>query len=107
MEKKKKRKYQISNIEPEEANLSARPNKSEMKREADKIRKLGEQLAKLTPNQRKKMDFDSELEDALIFSQKLGDKSEAYRRQIQFISKLLRELDSDDIRLQLENLHHK
>ncbi len=101
---KKKQKFRGGTEVAEDAPTS-RPNKSEMKRENEKIRQLGEQLATLTPKQRKKLTLDPELEAALIFSQQLGDKSEAHRRQIQFISKLLRELDFDDLRLQLENLH--
>ncbi|MGQ8365444.1 ribosome biogenesis factor YjgA [Glaciecola sp. 1036] len=80
-------------------------SKTQLKKEADDLKKLGLALLELGPNQRKTMPVDDELEDALVLASKINRKKDGFRRQIQFIGKLLRQRDVEPIALALEKLN--
>jgi Uncharacterized protein conserved in bacteria len=82
------------------------PSKSAKKRDMLALQALGEALAQLTDKQFKRIEFsDSDLKDALIFYRSQPPKQhEARRRQMQFIGKLMRRLETDDLRQQLERV---
>jgi len=66
-------------------------SKSQVKREMQYLRDLGEELVDLPLVSLKKFNFAESLHDSIILAQ--GLKREALRRQIQHIGKLLREED--------------
>lgn len=70
-------------------------SKSEIKRDAETLKQLGIELTKLSRNQLDKIPLDDDLLDSVILAQKI--KKGAYRRQIQWIGKLLRHRDTGPI----------
>lgn len=65
------------------------PSRSAKKRESAAIQKLGEELAKLKPEEREAIGLSADLLEALAMSDKIRDR-EAARRQRQYIGKIMR-----------------
>ncbi|NBI13498.1 ribosome-associated protein [[Haemophilus] felis] len=80
-------------------------SKSEIKRDAEALKKLGEQLVNLTKPQLAKIPLDESLLEAVELAQRL--QKEARRRQLQYIGKLLRNIDVEPIQESLEKLENK
>lgn len=80
-------------------------SKSEIKRDAEALKKLGVELIKLTKNELDKINLDDDLRYAIELAQKI--KKEGYRRQIQYIGKLLRSRDEEAIQQDLDKLKNK
>ena len=72
-------------------------SKSQKKREMHSLQELGERLAGLSEEQRKKIDLPEELREALSFAGKMTSHG-AKRRQMQLIGRLMRETDTEPIR---------
>lgn len=80
-------------------------SKSEIKRDAEQLKKLGAALIELSPQNLAKIPLDETLKDAIELAQRL--KMEAKRRQIQYIGKLLRGLDPEPIQEALDKIENK
>lgn len=80
-------------------------SKSEIKRDAEALKKLGEQLINLTKAQLTRVPLDESLLEAIELAQRL--QKEARRRQLQYIGKLLRNMDTGAIQEALEKLENK
>ncbi|QIZ77901.1 ribosome biogenesis factor YjgA [Ferrimonas lipolytica] len=72
-------------------------SKSQLKRDAEQIQKIGEELLALNPGQLAKVPLDEDLIAALELAHKIRNKNEAYRRQRQYIGKLMRSRDIEPI----------
>ncbi|MEE4378970.1 MAG: ribosome biogenesis factor YjgA [Candidatus Competibacteraceae bacterium] len=79
------------------------PSKSQLKREATALQKLGEQLTTLTPVQLEKIPLPVELREAIHAAQQMR-RHGARRRQLQFIGKLMRRIDTEPIQLAVDGL---
>jgi len=91
------------NVEPEEELIS----KSELKRQSKDLQKLGEALVNLTPAHFATIPLDEELQESLNIARLINKKKDGYRRQLQFIGKLLRHRDNADIEAALAKLTHQ
>ena len=80
-------------------------SKSEIKRDAEDLKQLGEKLVNLTKAKLTKVPLDDSLKDAIELAQRL--QKEARRRQLQYIGKLLRSIDAEPIREALEKIENK
>lgn len=80
-------------------------SKSEIKRDAEALKKLGVELVQLSKNELVKIPLDEDLVYAIELAQKI--KKEGYRRQIQFIGKLLRNRDIEPINQALDKLKNR
>ncbi|MDU6258188.1 MAG: ribosome biogenesis factor YjgA [Haemophilus parainfluenzae] len=80
-------------------------SKSEIKRDAEDLKQLGEKLVNLTKANLTKVPLDDSLKDAIELAQRL--QKEARRRQLQYIGKLLRSIDAEHIREALEKIENK
>ena len=80
-------------------------SKSEIKRDAEELKKLGIELVNLSKNEIVKIPLDEDLLYAIELAQKI--KKEGYRRQIQYIGKLLRSRDIEPITLALNKLKNR
>lgn len=80
-------------------------SKSEIKRDAEDLKQLGEKLVNLTKANLTKVPLDDSLKDAIELAQRL--QKEACRRQLQYIGKLLRSIDAEPIREALEKIENK
>lgn len=80
-------------------------SKSEIKRDAEALKKLGVELVQLSSNELAKIPLDDSLLHAIELAQKI--KKEGYRRQIQYIGKLLRSRDIEPINQALDKLKNR
>ena len=80
-------------------------SKSEIKRDAEELKQLGEKLVNLTKANLTKMPLDDSLLDAVELAQRL--QKEARRRQLQYIGKLLRGMNVEPIREALAKIENK
>ena len=78
-----------------------RPSKTELKQESIDLQLLGETLTTLSNDQLDQLDLPELMRDALDELSRVG-KHEATRRHMQYIGKLMRDIDPAPIRAQLD-----
>ncbi len=81
-------------------------SKSQVKRECDALRKLGEQLLNLQQSELDKIELPEALANAINEGRKLSARG-AIKRQRQYIGKLMRNVDSESIEKQLAVIKHQ
>jgi len=79
-------------------------SKTAIKREMTALQKLGEELVNLPAAKLEKISLPEDLEEAVMLARRLKNR-EGKRRQLQYIGKLMRVIDSDSIRESLESFH--
>lgn len=80
-----------------------RPSKSQRKRDMHALQALGEELAALPPHRLASVPLDERLREAIEAAQRIKSH-EARRRQMQFVGKLMRDVDPLPIRHALDLL---
>jgi len=80
-------------------------SKSQRKREVEALQNIGEKLIKLKPAQLDKLDLPERLRQAIGNAQQIRSRS-ALRRQRQYIGRIMREHDGEDITQRLMKLLH-
>ena len=80
-------------------------SKSEIKRDAEVLKKLGAELVALSKTQLERIPLDEQLLEAILLAQKI--KREGLRRQLQLIGKLLRARDPEPITTALDKLKNR
>jgi len=81
-----------------------RPSKSELKRRVEALQKAGESLIDLPTAQLAKMPLPDDLLVAVKEAAKIRNKHAAFKRQRQYIGKLMREIDAEPILEALSDL---
>lgn len=81
-----------------------RPSKSERKRAMQDLQKVGARLVELNATQLAQIELPEPLAEAILEAQRIGD-FEGRRRQLQYIGKLMREVDPAPILAKLEQWH--
>ena len=81
-------------------------SKSQVKRECDALRKLGEDLLNLQQSELDKIQLPEALANAINEGRKLSARG-ALKRQRQYIGKLMRNVDSESIERQLAVIKHQ
>lgn len=81
-------------------------SKSQKKREMAERQKVGTDLIELSDAQLKSMPLDDELRDAILLARKIRTKHEGYRRQLQFIGKLMRSRNIEPIEQALSDIRN-
>jgi len=79
------------------------PSKSQLKRDAQAMTKLGEQLVSLEEKQLRQFSLPENIFDAVIAARKIRQHG-ARKRQLMFLGKLLRQIDTSEINIHLESL---
>jgi ribosome-associated protein len=79
------------------------PSKSQRKREVTALQELGEALVGLTKAQLARMALPARLQEAVAAAQAIVSRS-ARRRQLQYIGRLMREVDPEPIRTALDEI---
>lgn len=77
-------------------------SKSEIKRDAEELKRLGAEIVDLGKNALDKIPLDADLRAAIELAQRI--KMEGRRRQLQLIGKMLRQRDVEPIRQALDKL---
>jgi ribosome-associated protein len=81
-----------------------RPSKSQRKREVSALQVIGVELVALNADQLAQIRLPERLLEAILAAQRIRD-FEGRRRQLQYIGKLMREVDPAPIRAKLEQWH--
>ena len=79
-------------------------SKTQRKREMQDLQTVGEELTRLTKEQLARIDLPEELREAVLAARGFT-KHEARRRQLQYIGKIMRNIDVGPIAAQLAALH--
>ena len=79
-------------------------SKSQLKREAEEKRKLAVKLVDLTEANLAKIPLEDALLEAVHTARKINRKKDGFRRQLQFLGKLMREIDTQPIESALDRL---
>ncbi|EWH10655.1 hypothetical protein DS2_07478 [Catenovulum agarivorans DS-2] len=83
-------------------------SKSELKRDAIMHLELGEKLINLSPANLEKIPMDAELSEAVHLAVKIRNKHGAFKRQVNYVGKLLRSRELEPINIaiaKVENQH--
>ena len=75
--------------------------------ESEDAQKLGVRLIALSKSQLDRMGLDEFLYDAVLHSKNIKTKTEAYRRHLQYIGKLMRGFDHEPIEAALDKILNK
>ena len=79
------------------------PSKSQLKREMTALQELGEKLVELSRERLAKIDMPERLRDAILDARRIT-KHEARRRQMQYIGKIMRDVDVAPLRDAVDEL---
>ena len=79
------------------------PSKTELKKQMHALQALGSRLVNLNPEQFRRIDLPEELREAVEFAHRITSH-EARRRHMQYVGKLMRQVDADAIRRALERV---
>lgn len=77
------------------------PSKSRRKRDMDALQDIGEELTQLNPQQLDSIELPENLRDAVLAARAMK-RNEARRRQMQYVGKLMRQVDPAPIRARLD-----
>ncbi len=77
------------------------PSKTQRKQQMEELQTLGEELVALSTDRVKKIDIPEDLRDAVREAQRMMRPDEAKRRQMQYIGKIMRNVDVEPIRAAL------
>lgn len=80
-----------------------RPSKTQLKQAMHALQALGEALIALSTDQLGRLELPEELRDAVLEAKRLRSR-EALRRQMQYIGRLMRSVESEAIAAQLADL---
>lgn len=76
-------------------------SKTKRKQAMEELQTLGEELVALASDQVKRIDIPDDLRSAILDAQRMTKHDEAKRRQMQYIGKLMRNVDVEPIRAAL------
>jgi len=79
----------------------APPSKTQRKRAMEELQALGEELVGLAPDRVRKIDLPDDLRAAVREAQRMLRRDDARRRQMQYIGRLMRDVDAEPIRAAL------
>lgn len=86
---------------PADAGLD-KPSKSQRKREMTALQALGESLLRLTAAELARIDLPEALREAIAETARIGSH-EGRRRQLQYIGRLMRQIDPEPLRSAIED----
>lgn len=86
------------NMKQPPAEELAPPSKTQRKQQMEDLQALGEELAALSTDRIKRIEIPEDLRDAVREAQRMTRPDEAKRRQMQYIGKLMRNVDVEPIR---------
>ena len=98
--------YNDNSEDSDEAFQYDGPSKSQLKRESHHLIDIGEEILKLSREDRRSLDLPDELDEAIATALKIKSRS-GLKRQRLYIGKLLRSMDSEDVEAQLRKIQHR
>lgn len=94
---------EVVNAEPPPMTEGRRRSKTKAKEEVEALQDLGKRLVGVGNDRLKKLDIPESLLDAVLEAKKISSHG-ALRRQMQYIGKLMRDVDTDPIQEMLDEL---
>ncbi|MFW9610808.1 MAG: ribosome biogenesis factor YjgA [Fluviibacter sp.] len=94
---------EVVNAEPPPMTESRRRSKTKAKEEVEALQLLGKRLVGVGNDRLKKLQIPESLRDAVLDAKKITSHG-ALRRQMQYIGKLMRDVDTDPIQEMLDEL---
>jgi len=91
--------------ESPDAQLVARPSKSQIKRDMHALLDLGKELVALSDDKLKRLPLSETLYEAIRLAQRITSR-EGRRRQIHYVGKLMRQAPAAEIQAQLHAWKH-
>jgi ribosome-associated protein len=85
---------------PAAANAHERPSKTQLKRQMHELQHLGKRLVALPSTQLERIELPEALREQIELARRITAR-EALRRQLQYVGRLMREVDADAIRAAL------
>ncbi|WP_313953399.1 ribosome biogenesis factor YjgA [Accumulibacter sp.] len=85
--------------DPEEE--QAPPSKTQRKRAMEALQELGKELVDLPVDRMKRVELPEDLREAVRAAQRMSRHDEARRRQLQYIGRVMRDVDPEPIRRSL------
>ncbi|MBI4291454.1 MAG: DUF615 domain-containing protein [Betaproteobacteria bacterium] len=82
------------------AQAQDRPSKTQTKKRMHELQALGERLVELNPEQLASVGLPEKLLDAVLETRRIGGR-ESRRRQLQYVGRLMRDVDPEQIREKL------
>ena len=82
-------------------------SRTEFKKESEDAQDLGMRLIALSKTQLDKVDLEEFLYDAVLKTKGIKQKTEAYRRHLQYIGKLMRGYDHEPLSTSIDNVLNK
>jgi ribosome-associated protein len=79
-------------------------SKTRLKKQAHELQDLGKALVRLHPEQLARLELPEDLREAISECRRMT-KHEAIRRQMQYIGRIMRDIDAGPIAVQLDALH--
>ena len=81
------------------------PSKSELKRQMKALQEMGETLVAMSPGELSQIPMPDELAEGIATAQRIKSR-EGLRRQLQYIGKVMRRIDSEPIKQALAEREH-
>lgn len=94
---------EVVNAEPPPMTEGRRRSKTKAKEEVEALQDLGKRLVGVGSDRLKKLEIPESLRDALLEAKRITSHG-ALRRQMQYIGKLMRDVDTDPIQEMLDEL---
>ncbi|MFM8339995.1 MAG: ribosome biogenesis factor YjgA [Fluviibacter sp.] len=94
---------EVVNAEPPPMTEGRRRSKTKAKEEVEALQDLGKRLVAVGNDRLKKLDIPESLLDAVLEAKRISSHG-ALRRQMQYIGKLMRDVDTDPIQEMLDEL---
>src|SRR5262245_19746567 len=79
-----------------------KPSKTRRKKDMHALQDLGAALVELSAERLEAVDMPDNLREAIVEARRLHKQHEARRRQLQYIGRLMRDVDATPIRAKLE-----
>ena len=88
---------------PDAGDADGRPSKTQRKKQMTALQALGARLTRLNPAQLRQLPLPDDLREAVAAAQSIT-AHEAHRRQLQYIGKLMRQVEAEAIERALDDL---
>ncbi len=93
-------------VDDNQDTLDTLPSKSQRKRESHALVKMGETICQLKTDEIRSLELPDELDEAVQVARKIRSNS-GLKRQRQYIGKLLRHADHEQIAIRLNKIKHR
>ena len=92
--------------QPKDDDTSDEKSKTQLKREMTALQDLGEELVNLSAHELERLPLPEKLQDAVVAARSITQRG-ARKRQLQYIGRIMRDVDAEPIRARLAELQSR